>query len=92
MKRIFFLGILFLVCIPIGYYFMSAKKEKPLPIINPIDVNEEMVDPEMLRLGFGHHIGSFSFQNQDAKFISTSYYSRVIGILTGDRNPLEPPF
>jgi protein SCO1/2 len=71
MKRIFFLGLLLLVCIPISYYFTSSKKEKPLPIINPIDVTEEMVDPELLRLGFGHHIGSFSFQNQDAKVISS---------------------
>jgi hypothetical protein len=45
MKRIFFLGLLLLVCIPIAYYFTSSKKEKALPIINPIDVNEEMVDP-----------------------------------------------
>jgi protein SCO1/2 len=71
MKRIFFLGLLLLICIPISYHFTSSKKEKPLPIINPIDVTEEMVDPELLRLGFGHHIGSFSFQNQDAKVISS---------------------
>jgi protein SCO1/2 len=71
MKRIFFVGIILLVSFPIAYYFTSAKTEKPLPIINPIDVNEEMVDPELLRLGFGHHIGSFSFQNQDAQLIST---------------------
>jgi luciferase family oxidoreductase group 1 len=30
--------------------------------------------------------------DEKAAFLSTSYYSRVIGILTGDRNPLEPPF
>ena len=30
--------------------------------------------------------------DEEAEFLSTSYYSRVIGILTGDRNPLEPPF
>ena len=30
--------------------------------------------------------------DEEAAFLSTSYYSRVIGILTGDRNPLEPPF
>lgn len=70
MKRIFFLGLLFLICVPVGYYIMSAKKEKPLPIINPIDVNAEMVDPELLRLGFGHHIGAFYFQNQDNQEIS----------------------
>jgi protein SCO1/2 len=81
MKRIFFLGLLLLVCIPIAYHFTSSKKEKPLPIINPIDVNEEMVDPEMLRLGIGHHIGAFSFQNQDAKVISTKDMKGNIAIV-----------
>ena len=81
MKRIFFLGLLLLICIPIAYHFTSSKKEKPLPIINPIDVNEEMVDPEMLRLGFGHHIGPFSFQNQDAKFISTADMKGKIAVV-----------
>jgi protein SCO1/2 len=81
MKRIFFLGLLLLVCIPIAYHFTSSKKEKPLPIINPIDVNEEMVDPEMLRLGIGHHIGAFSFQNQDAKVISTKDMKGKIAVV-----------
>jgi len=81
MKRIFFLGLLLLVCIPIAYHFTSSKKEKPLPIINPIDVNEEMVDPEMLRLGIGHHIGNFAFQNQDAKVISTKDMKGNIAIV-----------
>ncbi|MEY4659119.1 MAG: hypothetical protein RJB36_885 [Bacteroidota bacterium] len=70
MKRIFFLALLFLICVPIGYYLMSSKKEKPLPIINPIDVNEEMVDPELLRIGFGHQIGAFRFLNQNGKWIT----------------------
>lgn len=30
--------------------------------------------------------------DKEAEFLSSSYYSRIIGILTGDRNPLEPPF
>ena len=30
--------------------------------------------------------------DQEAEFLSSSYYARVIGILTGDRSPLEPPF
>lgn len=81
MKRIFFLALLLLVCIPIAYHFTSSKKEKPLPIINPIDVNEEMVDPEMLRLGIGHHIGRFSFQNQDAKVISTKDMKGKIAVV-----------
>jgi protein SCO1/2 len=81
MKRTFFLALLLLVCIPIAYYFTSLKKEKPLPVINPIDVNEEMVDPELLRLGFGHHIGHFSFQNQDGKIISTQEMKGKIAVV-----------
>ena len=30
--------------------------------------------------------------DEEAAFLSSSYYSRVIGILTGDRSPLEAPF
>jgi luciferase family oxidoreductase group 1 len=30
--------------------------------------------------------------DEEAEFLSSSYYARVIGILTGDRSPLEPPF
>ena len=63
MKRILFVAILLLILVPIGYYFLSDQsKTKPLPIINPIDVQSEMVDPELLRIGKGHRVGNFSFQ------------------------------
>jgi protein SCO1/2 len=70
MKRVLFLLILLAICIPIGYFLIKPKKQKDLPIINPIDVQEEMVDPEMLRIGQGHTIGNFSFINQDNKTIT----------------------
>jgi protein SCO1/2 len=70
MKRVLFLIILFAICIPIGYFLIKPKENNELPIINPIDVQEEMVDPEMLRIGQGHTIGDFSFQNQDNKTIT----------------------
>ena len=62
MRRILFIGILFMILVPIGYYFLSGEgRSKILPVINPIDVQEEMVDPEMLRIGMGHRIGAFRF-------------------------------
>lgn len=71
MKRILFLGFLFMVLVPIGYYFLNGNaRQKSLPVINPIDVQEEMVDPEMLRIGRGHRIGAFQFQNQDGVLIT----------------------
>jgi protein SCO1/2 len=39
-------------------------------VINPIDVQQDMVDPEMLRMGKGHRIGAFRFENQDGIWIS----------------------
>lgn len=69
MKRILALAILFAVGITIAYFMMQPKK-KPLPVINPIDVEAEMVDPEMLRVGLGHRIGNFSFLNQEGETIT----------------------
>lgn len=70
MKRVLFLMVLFAICVPIGYFLMKPKNQDALPIINPIDVQEEMVDPEMLRIGQGHTIVDFSFKNQDNKTIT----------------------
>jgi protein SCO1/2 len=64
MKRLFAITLILVVGVFVAYYF-SQPKEKPLPIINPIDLNEEMVDPELLRIGQGHTIGSFSFRDQN---------------------------
>ena len=70
MKRILFIACLLLVCVTISYFILNPKKQKPLPIINPKDLNEEMVDPELLRIGQGHQIGDFKFQNQNKKTIT----------------------
>ena len=70
MKRILFIACLLLVCVTVSYFILNPKKQKPLPIINPKDLNEEMVDPELLRIGQGHQIGDFKFQNQNKKTIT----------------------
>lgn len=70
MNRIIFLVVFSIIMIPTIYFLMRPKEEKSLPIINPVDLNEEMVDPELLRVGYGHTIGSFSFQNQEGKTIT----------------------
>ena len=71
MKRILALAVLFIVGVTVAY-FMLRDKEEPLPIINPIDLDEEMVDPELLRRGRGHRIGDFSFLNQNGETITRS--------------------
>lgn len=69
MKRIIILISIAFIGSIIGY-LISVNKTKPLPIINPIDVVEEMVDSSMLRIGYGHTIGDFSFENQNKIKIS----------------------
>ena len=70
MKRIIFLVVFFILGVTITYVMIKPSKEKSLPVINPVDVNEEMVDPELLRIGYGHKIGNFSFLNQDGKVVT----------------------
>jgi protein SCO1 len=69
MRRIIFLIIFAVVGIVISYQFLKPSENK-LPVINPIDVEQEMVDPELLRIGYGHKIGDFSFVNQNGKIIT----------------------
>ncbi len=73
MKRIALVFLLFLAGVIVVYMLQTKKQkenEEQLSIINPIDLDPEMVDPELLRIGFGHTIGAFRFQNQEGKFIS----------------------
>ena len=82
MKRILFLGLLFVILVPIGYYFLSGGgQQKILPVINPIDVQEEMVDPEMLRIGRGHHIGAFRFQDQNGTWVSEKQMQGKVAVV-----------
>lgn len=52
-------------------YFMSKDQlnQKELPIIQPNDVKQEMVNPELLQVGIGHRIGDFSFKNQNNEYV-----------------------
>lgn len=46
------------------YLMNKPSGQKPLPIINPVDINSEMVDRDLVRQGFGHKIGDFTFTDQ----------------------------
>ncbi len=72
MKRVLLFGLVLLIGVVISYTMFVQQPEKPLPIINPTDVKEEMVDPELLGIGQGHTIGSFSFTNQDGINVTES--------------------
>ncbi|MEY3504505.1 MAG: hypothetical protein RL349_1098 [Bacteroidota bacterium] len=82
MKRLLFIVVFFLMLVPIAYYLLSDKGQpKPLPVINPIDLQQEMVDPEMLRIGKGHRVGAFRFENQDGIWITDADMKGKISVV-----------
>ena len=63
--RVLLTLLIALAAIIVGYFMLTPKpKHRELEVINPIDVEAEMVDSSLLRIGFGHRIGNFSFLNQ----------------------------
>ena len=71
MKKVIFFAVFIVVGVSLTYYYIRPREEK-LPVINPVDVHEELIDPEILRRGYGHKVGSFSFKNQEGRVITES--------------------
>jgi protein SCO1 len=65
--RILLIAIIAIAGIITAYIMTKPSEEKSLPVINPIDVNAEMVERDLVRQGFGHKIGEFSFTDQNNK-------------------------
>lgn len=74
MNKLIFFIVFMVVGVSITFYLIQPK-EKKLPVINPIDLEAEMVDHDVLmsRKGYGHTIGDFSFLNQNGKTITQNY-------------------
>lgn len=79
MKGWFWLAVIFVIGLPIAYFLMKPE-EKPLPVINPVDVNDSLVDNDLLRKGFGHRIGDFTFLNQDSLEVSSKDFEGKIWV------------
>ena len=65
--RVIIVGFIAVIGIITVYMMSKPAGEKPLPILNPVDVPEEMVDRDLVRKGLGHHIGDFTFTDQNNK-------------------------
>ncbi|MDG1350848.1 MAG: SCO family protein [Crocinitomicaceae bacterium] len=76
-KVIFIFGLLF-VCVPIAYYFNKPDGKKQLDIINPIDLDEDVVDPELRNKGRAHFIADFELTDQNnQQFRSKSINGKI---------------
>lgn len=71
MRTVIVTAFICIAAIVTGYFMLKPKeKERKLPVINPIDVEEEMVENSMQRMGYGHKIQSFSFTDQNNKTVN----------------------
>ncbi|PWL32793.1 MAG: SCO family protein [Fluviicola sp. XM-24bin1] len=53
-------------------YFITTDKKEQLPVLNPNELNPEVVDESVRNIGYGHTIGNFSMTNQYGKEITES--------------------
>ena len=81
MKKVLFIFLLLIVCVPIAYYFNKPSDKKVLKVINPIDLNSEMVDVELRSKGKDHFIADFDLIDQDGFAFSSSSFSKKIWIV-----------
>jgi len=69
--RVFLTFIILVIGIFTAYYInKSALEKKQLPVIQPRDVNSEMVDAKLIDKGIGHRIGEFALTNQNGETIT----------------------
>ena len=76
--RIFILTMVVFSIVFLAISFNLLKPKKTLPIMNPSDVNPEMVDSTVQYVSKYHKIGDFSFTNQNGKTITQKDYEGKI--------------
>jgi protein SCO1 len=64
--RVLIIALIFIAGITVAY-FLNLPEEKPLKVYNPVDVESEMVEEDLIRKGYGHTIQEFSFTDQTGK-------------------------
>jgi protein SCO1/2 len=70
--RIIIIALIFIGGVIAAYIITKPSDEKPLKIYNPIDIQPEMVDRDLLRVGVGHKIGQFEFLDQTGNTFQSS--------------------
>lgn len=69
--RIIVIALIFIGGVVSTYIITKPAEEKPLKIYNPIDIQPEMVDRDLLRIGVGHKIAPFKFYAQTGEIFNS---------------------
>ena len=96
MRALLVVALVLLVSIPIAYFFINQANKKPLPILNPTDLQQEMVDSTLHKKGHGHRIGKFQLideqnhtitdQIMDGKVVVVEYFFTTCGTICPKMN------
>lgn len=71
MRKFILVAILTSIGITIGYFILKKNVDtRYLPVLNPIDLESEMVDTTLQNKGYGHTIQQFSFIDHNNKSIT----------------------
>ncbi len=62
--RVLAIAVIFIIGVTVAYQFLKPDDIKAPKIYNPIDVEPELVDDDIERVGFGHRIQQFSLTDQ----------------------------
>lgn len=81
MKSVVAFLIIFSVAVVAGVWILSDQDQRELPIINPVDVNPDLVDPSIQNQGNYHHISDFYLQNQDGDWVNKKVLDGKIGVV-----------
>ena len=73
--RILLIGVISVIGIWIIYPLMQPRK---LKIYTPSEINPDLVDPELRKIGKEHAVGPFSLINQNGKLITEKNYEGKI--------------
>ncbi len=80
MKSLIAFVVIFGAAVVAGMYLLSEEKPE-LPIINPVDVNPDLVDPSLQNKGNYHTISDFYLQNQDGIWVDKSILTGKIAVV-----------
>ncbi len=72
--RVFFIIIFIFSAISVSLFMNALTPKKRLPIMNPADVNPELVDSTVQHVSKYHTIADFSFTNQNGETITQKDY------------------
>jgi protein SCO1/2 len=63
--RVLAIGIILIISVVIAYQYVKPTENKTLQVLNPIDIDSDLVDDEIERIGYGHTVQPFTFTDQN---------------------------